>query len=275
MNCRKANDPQGATMTIRKMIALYPFQAVKRLSAGWEAKAYLKTAASKKLNIGAQTNILPGWLNVDLLPFPGATFMDATRRWPFPDNTFDALLCEHMIEHVSKREGQFVLNEAYRVAADGARIRIVTPDMTSFARLALDQETRGANAYIDVIETRHPGVSQCDIVNMIYYGYGHRYIFSPRELSEMMRQAGFVDIQESRASFPINSTFKGAEGHPHLLGAEQNAFEAFALEATKTGTRHEDAPADDLAVNMWDDGGNQVSAEGRLAAASEARTASA
>lgn len=220
-------------MGLRKSLLLYPFSALKRLTARREINNYLKNTTPRKLNIGAQTNILPGWLNIDLFPFPGATYADATKPWPFPDNSFDLLLCEHMIEHVSKDDGQFVLNEAYRVASKGARIRLVTPDMLSFARLALDQKTPEAAVYIDVIQKRHPGVTPHDIVNMIYYGYGHRYIYSPTELADMVGRAGFVDIKESRGGYPIDGAFKGAEGHPKLLGLEANAFEAFALEATK------------------------------------------
>jgi predicted SAM-dependent methyltransferase len=223
------------TASLKKSLVLYPFAAGKRLTAQREIAAYLTNTPSKKLNVGAQTNILPGWLNVDLLPFPGATYMDATRDWPFPDNTFDLILCEHMIEHVSKDDGFFVLQESHRVIAAGGCVRVVTPDMLAFARMALDPRTPKADGYIASIRKRHPGATAHDIVNMIYYGYGHRYIYSPQELAEMMRRAGFTDIRESRAGYPIDGAFEGAEGHPRLLGAEPNAFEAFALEARKAG----------------------------------------
>ncbi len=220
---------------MKKQLVLHALQTMKRLSARRDIRGYLKRAAYKKLNIGAQSNVLAGWLNVDLFPFPRAVYMDATRRWPLPDDTFKALLCEHMIEHVSKPEAQFVLDEAYRVAARGAVVRVVTPDIKSFARLALDQDAPGAATYAEFVRSRHSGVSQCDIVNMIFYGYGHRYIYSPEELAEMMRKAGFVDVEESRGSYPLDPVFNDAEGHPRLLGPEQNAFEAFALEARKSG----------------------------------------
>ncbi|MGE0231389.1 MAG: methyltransferase domain-containing protein [Flavobacteriaceae bacterium] len=216
-----------------RKIALYPFRTFKRLSARREIGRYLESAAAKRLNVGAQTNVISGWMNVDLLPFPGVTFMDATKRWLFPDDTFEVVLCEHMIEHVPKPAGEFLLGEAFRVIAPGGRVRIVTPDMTSFARLALGQDTPTSRAYLEVIGRRHPGVSRCDVVNMIYYGYGHRYIFSPEELSAMMAEAGFSDISETRAGYPADPAFEGAEGHPQLLGREENGFEAFALEATK------------------------------------------
>ena len=105
--------------------------------------------------------------------------------------------------------------------------------MLSFARMALDAHTPKADNYISFIQKRHPGVSANDIVNMIYYGYGHRYIYSPQELAGMLEEAGFVDIKETRAGYPIDDSFEGAEGHPRLLGREPNAFEAFGLEATK------------------------------------------
>jgi predicted SAM-dependent methyltransferase len=220
-------------ISLKKTIVLYSMSMVKKFTASWEIDAYLSLLGQKKINVGAQTNIIPGWLNVDVLPFPGATYMNATKHWPFKDSTFDLILCEHMIEHVTKKEGQVALDEAFRVASKGARLRIVTPDLQSFAHIALDPEAPKLKPYIHFIQSRHPSVTPHDIVNMIFYDYGHRHIYSPGELSRMLRKSGFVDIQESRGGYPIDSAFDGSEGHPKLLGLEPNAIEAFALEARK------------------------------------------
>lgn len=220
-------------MTFKKTAVLYPLSIIKRATARREIHRYLNSHSPKMINIGAQTNAPHGWLNVDLLPFPGITFMNATKRWPLPDECVDAILCEHMIEHVTKEQGQFVLMEAYRVAKKGAPIRIVTPDLRSFAKLALDPTEPEAEIYVRFIQGRFPHMSPHDIVNNNFYGYGHRYIYSSDELAKALRNVGFDDIKESRGGFPNNPIFADVEGHPRIVGVKPNAFEAFALEAVK------------------------------------------
>ena len=39
-------------------------------------------------------------LSTDFFPSGPVIFLDATERWPFPDHSFDAIVCELMIEHV-------------------------------------------------------------------------------------------------------------------------------------------------------------------------------
>lgn len=220
-------------MSFKKKAALYPLSVLKRVTASSEIRRYMKNDGPKMLNVGAQTNAPAGWLNVDLLPFPGITFMNATERWPLSDESIDAILCEHMIEHVTKEQGQFVLMEAYRVAKKGAPIRVVTPDLRSFAKLALDPDDPDAQIYVRFIQGRFPHMSPHDIVNNNFYGYGHRYIYSSDELARALYNVGFDDIKESRGGFPNHPVFNDVEGHPKIVGIKPNAFEAFAVEAIK------------------------------------------
>lgn len=220
-------------MNLKQKAVLYPLSVAKRMSARNEIRRYLKSHRNRMLNVGAQTNAVKGWLNVDLFPFPGTTFMNATRPWPLPQNTFDAVLCEHMIEHVTKEQGCFVLKEAYRVSKQGAPIRVVTPDLRSFAKLVLDPSEPDAQVYVRFIQGRFPDMSPHDIVNNNFYGYGHRYIYSADELAEALRRVGFDEIKESRGGFPSHPVFANVEGHPKIVGVRPNAFEAFALEAVK------------------------------------------
>ena len=70
---------------------------------------YLASHEVRKLQVGAGQFPTPGWLNTDLDPTvsrraspdgPRVVFLDATRRFPFADHTFDYAFSEHVIEHV-------------------------------------------------------------------------------------------------------------------------------------------------------------------------------
>jgi hypothetical protein len=86
-------------------------------------RIYLKSNQVKKLQIGAGPIALPGWLGTDLRPTSErVAFLDATRPFPFDDNTFDYIHSEHMIEHII---GRGVLPRVQRIL--NLKVRIATP----------------------------------------------------------------------------------------------------------------------------------------------------
>jgi SAM-dependent methyltransferase len=222
------------------MVIASPRQMAKaayaRLTQASRIGAYLRGTDSPRLNIGCGHNPLPAWLNVDLSAGRGpAVYMDATRRFPFPDGTFQAVLCEHMIEHVPREAGESLVREALRVLAPGGWFRVVTPDLEGMAALCVTEPTPQARRYLEFVASFHgrPSITPADAVNYIFYDYGHRHIYSIASLSEVLRNAGFVDVAATRAGHPIQPVFHGVEGHPGFMGLENDALEAFALEARK------------------------------------------
>jgi len=217
------------------------FSVGKRAMAGGEIRRYLARHTSHKLNIGCGGNRVPGWLNVDRFPPPGVTFMDATARLPFADATFEAVLCEHMIEHVPKSAALHLLVEVRRVLRPGGVARIVTPDLDWFSRRILEPIPTDApdQAYRDFLRRWHKqsNISWCDAINVCFYDHGHRYIWSTAELREAMEAAGLVAIVITRAGQPVDAVFTGAEGHPKLIGEEPNALEAFGIEGRSPTTQ--------------------------------------
>lgn len=224
-------------MSLRVFVRNRIFAPYKAVIAASERQSYMASATSPKLNLGCGGNRIPGWLNVDLQPAPGAVHMDARKRWPFPDNAFDAILCEHMIEHVDKDFTRHIMAESLRVLRPGAPLRLVTPDLASFARMALGEQSDCSDGYVKMAGAflGQSEFSPCDAVNAIFYQHGHRYIYTVDELSRMVRDAGLIDLEIGRAAHPVDPLFASAEGHPKLIGVEFDAFEAFAIEARKPG----------------------------------------
>jgi predicted SAM-dependent methyltransferase len=222
------------------MVMALARQAAKRtygrLTQARRIAAYLHAEATPKLNIGCGYNTLPGWLNVDLDAGRGAAvYMNATRRFPLPADRFAAVLCEHMIEHVPREAGATLISEAFRVLAPGGWLRIITPDLERLAVLCLAAPTPEGQRYLDFVASIHgrPSITPAEAMNYMFYEYGHRHIYTISSLAEMLRSAGFVDLEDTRAGYPLQPIFKGAEGHPNFMGLENDALEAFALEARK------------------------------------------
>ncbi|MCI0599716.1 MAG: methyltransferase domain-containing protein [Beijerinckiaceae bacterium] len=64
-------------------------------------EAYAARNSVRKLHIGCGNHILDGWLNSDYYPRSSAILhLDATQPFPFQNEEFDFIFCEHMIEHV-------------------------------------------------------------------------------------------------------------------------------------------------------------------------------
>ena len=90
----------------------------------------LPTDRPLRLNIGCGRNIMPEWVNVDIAPLPGVDVvadLDNCRQKPMPfaDDTVDAFLLSHVIEHI--RDPLPLMQELYRVAKAGAVMLVRVP----------------------------------------------------------------------------------------------------------------------------------------------------
>jgi predicted SAM-dependent methyltransferase len=72
-----------------------------------------------KLQLGCGHNILPDWINKDSTPSATAEY----KPFPFADNIFAAVFCEHTIEHISKAQAFGMIAEVFRVLRPGWAIQ--------------------------------------------------------------------------------------------------------------------------------------------------------
>jgi len=83
------------------------------------------------LDVGCGKAKIPGAIGFDILPTsPADLLADAGRRaWPFAANTFDHIVCRHIIEHVP--DVLAFMAEAHRVGRAGALVSIITPHFSN------------------------------------------------------------------------------------------------------------------------------------------------
>ncbi len=84
----------------------------------------------KKLNIGSGNHILPGWVNLDISALPGVDVVHDIEKLPlpFPDEQFDEILCQDVLEHV---EYIPILRDILRIMKKGASLTVRVPHFTS------------------------------------------------------------------------------------------------------------------------------------------------
>jgi len=189
-----------------------------------------------KLQLGAGKNVLPGWLNTDLHPQEGVLPIDATRPLPFADNTFEYVVSEHMIEHISFKEARRMVTEVHRVLRDGGKVRVSTPDFDFFRGLFRDELSAAEEEFISWhIKTYNPGypVLPLSVMNTMFRSWGHQHLYNEQTLSLLLRQCGFSRIRRYACGESDDRELQGLEAHGRLVGESNNRMETLVLEATK------------------------------------------
>lgn len=161
-------------------------------------RAYLASARQPGLHIGCGANHLAGWLNTELCPRRDEIFLDATRPFPFADDTFAVVYSEHMIEHVSYADGAAMLRECFRVLRPGGTIRIVTPDLAFLRALLDDAPHPQRDAYMTFYQRHHrlaDPFTVTHLVNHFVRAWGHQFIYDRDTLTGLLRSAGFAAVE--------------------------------------------------------------------------------
>lgn len=80
-----------------------------------------------KLNVGCgSTKGQPGFINCDYMPGPNVDrVFDATKHWPFDNNSVSVVTSYHMLEHIT--DWQTFFQEMWRVLIPGGRVSLQLP----------------------------------------------------------------------------------------------------------------------------------------------------
>jgi len=159
-----------------------------------------------------------GWLNADFvftrLPIgfvcedwrTGRYILrqDAGRRWPFEDESFDAVYSEHMFEHILPVDGAAFLRESYRILKPGGILRITTPDLEKYL---LGYVNRGTDSFLQDHAARFPPMGKlgppytaATVVNNIFRNYEHRWVYDFEEFVAVAHKAGILEKAVNRST---------------------------------------------------------------------------
>ena len=232
----------GAVREARRS-ALHSLEDVRwlagRVGRSRQIEAYLRTHPVRKLQLGTGANPYEEWLNTDIHDFRRrgeVVYLDATEPFPLPDESFDLIFSEHMIEHLSYAEGQRCLTECHRILRPGGRIRVATPSLDRLIRLydpeLTDLQRRylrwEIDTFIDHADAELPGF----VLNNFLRDWGHEFVYDRQTLSHALETAGFVDVEEWAVGESRDPRLAGLERHMRSA-AEFNEYETMVLEARR------------------------------------------
>jgi predicted SAM-dependent methyltransferase len=183
------------------------------------------------LQLGCGPHHFDGWLATDLTPQDRgkAVYLDATRRFPFPDAKFDFIVAEQMIEHLSFRGALHMLRECHRVLRPGGTLRVSTMDV-HLARLLLTEPLSDRlQRYVTWSNTTWE--PSCDphsavhVFNRMNHEWGHKFLYDAATLIRTFEQCGFTSVTECQL---------GKSDHPELLNIDLHGdaidFEFYDME---------------------------------------------
>ncbi len=205
--------------------------------------SYLKSNQLKKLHLAAGMNYLTGWLNTDIASKDRKViYLDVTKPFPFEDNTFDYIFGEHLIEHLTYKQGGRMLYECWRVLKPGGKIRLATPDLETFVGL-FNKDKNGMNQRFVKWNTgkflsklaKHKIYSATFVINSIFYNHGHKFIYDIKTLNSSLEKAGFKNIVPFSYGESNDEHLRAIESHGKAVDNEEMAkFETLILEAVKS-----------------------------------------
>lgn len=99
---------------------------------------------------------------------------------PFPDATFDAVLCAHVAEHLHRPEASF--HEMARVLRPGGRLLLLTPNRRHYVPMLARLLPHGLHVAVN----RRRGVDEHDIIPTLYRAN------TASRLRELMERAGLA-----------------------------------------------------------------------------------
>ena len=175
-----------------------------------------------KLNLGCGRNVLAGWVNIDNSPsvllsrwpllkrllfrvgliekttcgskWPNdIVWRDVTKGLPYPDGTVDKIYSSHMLEHLERERGEFLLRECFRVLKRRGLLRLVVPDLMFHARRYLQRVSESDlvgrephdeflwNIYGAYLKKRRHGAS-------------HHYMYDWPTLRLVLQEIGFSPV---------------------------------------------------------------------------------
>ena len=156
-----------------------------------------------RLDVGCGVEHLDGWIPID--------HQHGTEAFPldFDDGSVDEIRASHILEHFSFTQTADVLLDWCRVLKPGGLLRVAVPDFDVIAAAYTGDNPDGIPVEQVILGAHHDKDDY------------HKAIFNRDKLTELLRGAGFGDIQEwsttagGGASMVVSLNLQGTKGAPN------------------------------------------------------------
>jgi len=176
------------------------------------------------LHLGCGPIKLPGFVNIDhsahWSPDIIMDYLKLSDR--FGEGVADAVFSCHSIEHlVFPNEAVRALAQVFRVLKSGGVVRIVVPDLMLVARKYVSGDSLQS-----IYGGTHFYGRDCPATRFLYFcrEWSHTVVFDEPLLTEMMREAGFINVHSCGFGISENYLLSNIDRYPE---------ESLSMEGTK------------------------------------------
>jgi predicted SAM-dependent methyltransferase len=133
-----------------------------------------------QLHLGSGPVALPGWINIDNLPYPGVDLVwDLARGIPFRNAKY--IFAEHFIEHLTLTQAEQLVGNCRGALRDDGILRLSTPNLDWVWATSM---------------TSGDPLRDCFVANRAFHGWGHQFLYNFRTLESLMHGAGFESVRQ-------------------------------------------------------------------------------
>jgi predicted SAM-dependent methyltransferase len=166
-----------------------------------------------QLHLGSGPVALPGWINIDNLPYPGVDMVwDLALGIPFRDAKY--IFAEHFIEHLSLAHAEQFARNCRAALRDDGILRLSTPNLDWVWRTSYDSGD---------------ALRDCFVANRAFHGWGHQFLYNFPVLENLLHDAGFETVRRFGYGQSDTPALAGIERHetyadspecPHMVIVE-------------------------------------------------------
>ena len=152
---------------------------------------FIKDKKSIKLHLGCGSNILNGYINIDLYNQSADIKLDITDLPYFEDNSVEEIFLNAVFEHLYTFEQNRALKEWYRILKPGGLLRIDSlPDFDEIIKAYINKTKGHIKETFDLYEvTRY---THGDYLPENRIGQMHKDLFTKEKIKNLLENAGFV-----------------------------------------------------------------------------------
>lgn len=177
------------------------------------------------------------------LPSPWENYdreVNITEALPFPDESCQYLVAEHVIEHVPFAAGLAFLRECHRVLEPGGVLRLSFPDVSRFMKgsapdwlldEAVEQRRTVYGQWLE--RTMHRPNTLASIFAFLLAGSGHKAAWTLETAGASCIAAGFLGSHEEPLGCSAHDVLQHVDRHQFSVPVAVAVAETTTIEATK------------------------------------------
>ena len=139
------------------------------------------------------SNKIPGYTSIDINGEADIT-RDIRLRWPFKSNSADVIFGSHVLEHLTKTEGEYVIQECNRILKIGGILRLSVPDLRLFAEKFVNNDVKFYDEEFD-LKNGAAGKTISEKFMYVVSGMGHKYQYDFESLHQLLKDFSFEQIE--------------------------------------------------------------------------------